>query len=308
MDEGDGTEEQRLAHTPGAGGKPLQSALYFVSTPIGAARDITLRGLDVLRSADVLAAEDTRTLRHLMEIHGIALNGRPLIAYHDHNGEAARPRILRALGEGLSVAYASEAGTPLVADPGFQLGRAAIAEGFTVLSAPGASAVLAALTVSGLPTDRFLFAGFAPTGTSARRKWLREFAPVPATLIFYESPKRIGELLGDLVQELGAERQAAVCRELTKRFEDVRRGSLRDLHEEFLGLTTKGEIVVLVDRPHGRQVSEDDIDAALMERLDRLSVKDAATEVASTFDLPRRDVYQRALKLARLGGEEHDVG
>ncbi|MDD8023474.1 MAG: SAM-dependent methyltransferase, partial [Paracoccaceae bacterium] len=150
------------------GAKPLGTGLYFLATPIGAARDITLRALDILTSADVIAAEDTRTLRHLMEIHGVALNHRPLIAYHDHNGEAARPKLLRALSEGKSVAYASEAGTPLVADPGYQLGRAAIAAGHPVFAAPGPSAVLAALTVSGLPSDRFLFAGFPPNTASAR--------------------------------------------------------------------------------------------------------------------------------------------
>ena len=139
--------------------KPLPAGLYFVSTPIGAARDITLRGLDILASADLLAGEDTRTLRKLMEIHGIDLRDRPLIPYHDHNGPAQRPRVLAALQEGRSVAYASEAGTPLVADPGFTLARAALAEGYKVFAAPGPSAVLAALTVSGLPTDRFFFAG-----------------------------------------------------------------------------------------------------------------------------------------------------
>ena len=210
-------------------GKPLEAGLYFLATPIGAARDITLRALDILGAADVIAAEDTRTLRHLMEIHGVALGHRPLIAYHDHNGEVARPKLLRALAEGKSVAYASEAGTPLVADPGYQLGRAAIAAGHPVFAAPGPSAVLAALTVSGLPSDRFLFAGFPPNTASARRKWLREVAQVPATLIFYESPKRVSEMLADCVTEFGEERLAVVCRELTKRFEEVRRGPLRDL-------------------------------------------------------------------------------
>ena len=168
--------------------------LYFIATPIGAARDITLRALDLLAAADVLVAEDTRTLRHLMDIHGVALGPRPLWAYHDHNGAEVRPRILAALSEGRSVVYASEAGTPLVADPGFQLGRAAIAAGYAVTAAPGPSAVLAALTVSGLPSDRFLFAGFPPATGAARRTWLAEFAQVPATLIFYESPNRVQDL------------------------------------------------------------------------------------------------------------------
>lgn len=285
-----------------SGGTPpgaLAPGLHFIATPIGAARDITLRALDILAQADVIAAEDTRTLRHLMDIHGVALNNRPLIAYHDHNGEVARPKLLRALAEGKSVAYASEAGTPLVADPGFQLARAAIAAGHTVLAAPGPSAVLAALTVSGLPSDRFLFAGFAPNTDSARRKWLREFANVPATLVFYESPKRVSELLDALVTEFGEEREAAVCRELTKRFEEVRRGSLRELAESFAGQPVKGEIVVLVDRARGRQASAEDVDQALSERLARMSVKDAAAEVAEALGLPRREVYQRALALER---------
>ena len=283
----------------GMSGRKLAPGLYFVATPIGAARDITLRGLDILREADVLAAEDTRTLRHLMEIHGVPLAGRQVVAYHDHNGEQARPRVLRALAEGLSVAYASEAGTPLVADPGFQLGRAAIAEGHRTFAAPGASAVLAALTVSGLPTDRFLFAGFPPHGGSARRKWLAEFAAVPATLVFYESPKRLGEMLTDLVQDFGTDREAVVCRELTKRFEEVRRGPLGELAAEFSGKAVKGEIVVLVDRPRGRQFGPEDVEAALRERLAQMSVKDAAAEVAEALGLPRREVYQRALAMER---------
>ncbi len=168
------------------GARAVPPGLHFVSTPIGAARDITLRALDVLAGADVLAAEDTRTLRHLMEIHGVPLGDRPLWPYHDHNGDAMRPRLLRALEEGKSVAYASEAGTPLVADPGYQLARAAIAAGIPVLAAPGASAVLAALTVSGLPSDRFLFAGFPPTGAGDRARFLAEVGSVQATLILYE--------------------------------------------------------------------------------------------------------------------------
>ncbi|MDF2141543.1 16S rRNA (cytidine(1402)-2'-O)-methyltransferase [Paenirhodobacter sp. CAU 1674] len=280
-------------------GKPLEAGLYFLATPIGAARDITLRALDILGAADVIAAEDTRTLRHLMEIHGVALGHRPLIAYHDHNGEVARPKLLRALAEGKSVAYASEAGTPLVADPGYQLGRAAIAVGHPVFAAPGPSAVLAALTVSGLPSDRFLFAGFPPNTASARRKWLREVAQVPATLIFYESPKRVSEMLADCVTEFGEERLAVVCRELTKRFEEVRRGTLRDLAAEFSGQSVKGEIVVLVDRARGRQFGPEDVDAALRDRLGRMSVKDAAAEVAEALGLPRREVYQAALALEK---------
>ena len=280
------------------GRKPVPG-LHFIATPIGAARDITLRALDIMRSADVLAAEDTRTLRHLMDIHGIALGQRPLLAYHDHNGEAMRPRLLAALAAGQSVAYASEAGTPLVADPGYQLGRAAIAAGHPVFAAPGPSAVLAALTVSGLPSDRFLFAGFPPNTATARRKWLRELSQVAATLIFYESPKRVREMLDDMAAELGPDREAVLCRELTKRFEDVRRGTIGSLRDGLGEGPIKGEIVVLVDRPHGPRFGPEDMKAALSERLGRMSVKDAAAEVAEALGLPRREVYQCALAMEK---------
>lgn len=282
----------------GGASHPVAKGLHLVSTPIGAARDITLRALDILAGADVLAAEDTRTLRHLMEIHGIAVAGRPLVPYHDHNGEAMRPRLLRALAEGKSVAYASEAGTPLVADPGFQLVRAAIAAGHPVLAAPGPSAVLAALTVSGLPSDRFLFVGFPPAGAGDRARLLAEAAPVAATLIFYESPKRVNRLLTELRDRLGGEREAVVCRELTKRFEEISRGSLADLAERFADRPVKGEIVVLVDRAASGPAEPAQIEEALRSALARGSVKDAAAEVAEALKLPRKEVYRMALKLS----------
>jgi len=275
----------------------LAAGLHFVATPIGAARDITLRALDILRDADVLAAEDTRTLRHLMEIHGIALNGRPLVAYHDHNGDQAGPRLIRAMEEGKTVAYASEAGTPLVSDPGFELGRAAIAAGLPVLTAPGPSAVLAALTVSGLPSDRFLFAGFLPSATGARQKALREVADIQATLIFYESPKRLAASLRDMVVVMG-DRQAVVCRELTKKFEETTRDTLPALADAFADRAVKGEIVVLIDRAIPEAATEDDVETALRAALEHATVKDAAAEVAARLNLPKRDVYQMALRLA----------
>ncbi|NTT87213.1 16S rRNA (cytidine(1402)-2'-O)-methyltransferase [Tabrizicola fusiformis] len=275
--------------------RPLAAGLHFISTPIGAARDITLRALDILASADVLAAEDTRTLRHLMEIHGVALNGRPLVAYHEHNAPQALPRLLSAMAAGKSVAYASEAGTPLVSDPGFELARAAVAAGQTVLAAPGPSAVLCALTVSGLPSDRFLFAGFPPAAKGARETFLRELAPMQATLILYESPKRIQQLLEDLVQFLGGERQAAVCRELTKRFEEVSRGTLADLAAAYADREVKGEIVVVIDRAAVRAADAETVDQALGRALQEMSVKDAAAAVAEAFGLPRKDVYRMAL-------------
>ncbi len=279
----------------------LGPGLYFIATPIGAARDITLRALDILASADLIAAEDTRSLRHLMDIHGVALGDRSLLAYHDHNGERVRPRILAALEQGKSVAYASEAGTPLVADPGFQLGRAVIAAGHPVISAPGPSAVLAALTVSGLPSDRFLFAGFAPSSGSQRRNWLKDLASVPATLILYESPKRLQALLTDLGAVFGEERQAAICRELTKKFEEVTRGTIAELIAAYEGRTVKGEIVVVIDRAGVQAAQPADIEAALKEALECHSVKDAAALVAEALGLPRRQVYQTALKLSANG-------
>jgi 16S rRNA (cytidine1402-2'-O)-methyltransferase len=271
--------------------------LHLVSTPIGAARDITLRALDLLAGADVLAAEDTRTLRHLMEIHGVALNGRPILPYHDHNGAEMRPKIMALLAEGKSVAYASEAGTPLVADPGFQLARDAIAQGRTVLAAPGASAVLCALTVSGLPSDRFLFAGFLPPKSQARKTMLSELAKVPATLIFYESPNRVAACLADMAEVFGATRQAALCRELTKKFEEVKRATLGDLAARLKDTEVKGEIVLIIDRAEELPATTEDIETALRNALLTLSSKDAATAVAHAFGLPRRDVYQLALTL-----------
>lgn len=277
--------------------KPIPPGLHFVATPIGTARDITLRALDVLAGADAIAAEDTRTLRHLLEIHGVALAGRPLIPFHDHNWEAARPRLMRILAEGKSLAYASEAGTPLVADPGYQLARAAIEAGIAVHTAPGPSAVLAALTVSGLPSDRFMFAGFPPATASARRKWLADLAAVPATLIFFESPKRVQETLGESVQIFGKDRQAVLCRELTKRFEEVTRGTLGELSALWADRAVKGEIVVLIDRAQAAVVSTETMEDALRKARATMTLKDAAAAVAEAYDLPRRDVYQAALRL-----------
>jgi len=277
--------------------KQLVAGLYFVATPIGAARDITLRGLDILASADVIAAEDTRTLRRLMDIHGIALQDRMLIPYHDHNGDKVRPRLMKLIEEGKSVAYVSEAGTPLVADPGYGLARGVIDAGFTVIGAPGPSAVIAALTVGGLPTDRFFFAGFAPNATGARKKFFEEYANVPGTLVFYESPKRIHAMLGDLVISLGGDRQAAVCRELTKRFEEVSRGTLDELNVQFSERSVKGEIVVLVDRVRSVGVSVQSMEDALRDALKTMRIKDAATAVSEALEIPRRKVYQAALAM-----------
>lgn len=275
----------------------LAPGLYLVATPIGNARDITLRSLDILANADVLAAEDTRSLKRLMEIHGIALNGRPVLAYHDHNGGKMRPRIMADLAEGKSVAYASEAGTPMISDPGFDLLRGAIEEGHPATAAPGAAAVIMALTVAGLPTDRFLFAGFLPNASGARKKTLTELAGVLATLAFYESPKRIAGMLGDAAEVLGGDRKAVVCRELTKKFEEARRGTLSELASYYGENTAKGEIVVLIDRGHSENISESDVTTALEEALKTMSVRDASDFVAKMLGQPRRPIYQQAMKM-----------
>jgi len=281
--------------------RPVPPGLHFVATPIGTARDITLRALDILAGADLLAAEDTRTARKLMDIHGMALGGRPLIAYHDHNGPAVRPRILAALAEGKSVAYVSEAGTPLVADPGYALGRAAIEAGHPVHAAPGPSAALAALTVSGLPTDRFLFAGFPPNKAGEKRSFLEDLRIVPATLVLFEAPGRIAATLATAAEVLG-DREAALCRELTKRFEDVRRGSLGDLAASVRSDPPKGEIVLVVDRDR-RVPDAADMEGMLDAALRTMSVKDAAAHVATALALPKRQVYQAALDRSALRGD-----
>jgi 16S rRNA (cytidine1402-2'-O)-methyltransferase len=277
----------------------LEPGLYLISTPIGAARDITLRALDILASADTLAAEDTRTLRKLMDIHGIPLADRPLISLHDHNAHAAVPRLMGAIQAGKSVVYASEAGTPLISDPGFDLTRAVVEEGHKLIAAPGPTAAIAALTLSGLPADRFYFEGFLPNKQAKRKSALETLRHVPGTLIFYESPKRVAAMLADAADVLGASRQAAVCRELTKKFENVRRGKLGDLATEIGANGIRGEIVVLIGQGDSESVSETDIDTALEAALETQSVRDAAEAVAAQLKLKRRPVYQRALQLAK---------
>jgi len=233
-----------------------------------------------------------------MDIHGVKLNRRPLLPYHDHNGPAQRPRILAAIRDGKSVAYVSDAGTPLIADPGYRLAADAIEEGLPVTSAPGASALLAALAVAGLPTDRFLFAGFPPVKAVAKSKFLAEFTNVPATLVFYESPRRLADCLKAMVAAFGGVRRVAVCRELTKKFEEVRRGTLSELAIQYgEEKAPKGEVVVVVGPPVNESASEQDIDTALRSALKTQSVKDAAKEVAEALDLPRKQLYARALEL-----------
>ncbi len=276
--------------------KPLQAGLYLVATPIGNARDITLRALDILAAADVIAAEDTRTARKLLDIHAVALSKRPLIAYHDHSGENGRAGILKLIAAGKSVAYVSEAGTPLVSDPGYALARDIGAAGHYVTAAPGASAVLTALSLSGLPSDRFLFAGFAPSSQAARRRWLEELLPVPATLVIYESPRRLHETLADLGELTGPNRPVAIARELTKKFEEVLRGTLGELTEALAERELKGEIVLLIGRGHD-EVTEETMEDALRRAMTEMTLKDAAATVAEAYGLPRRKVYQAALEM-----------
>lgn len=271
--------------------------MYFVATPIGTARDITLRALDVLASADILAAEDTRSLKRLMEIHGVPLTGRRIIAYHDHSKEDRRRALIDEVRGGKSVAYASEAGMPLIADPGYQLCKDAAEAEVLVTSAPGASAILTALVLAGLPTDAFFFAGFLPSAQGQRQKRLEDVAQVPGTLAFYESPKRVQASLSDMIQVFGPEREAALCRELTKKFEEIRRGTLPELLKSLEETPVKGEIVILVDRQRSQTVKASDLEQDLKQALADMSVKDAADMVSKAHGIPRRKIYQMALAL-----------
>ena len=275
----------------------LAPGLYLVATPIGSARDITLRTLDILAAADVLAAEDTRTLRKLMDIHGIALGDRRIISFHDHNASAALPKLLEALAGEKSVAYASEAGTPLISDPGYELTRAVIDAGLPLLSAPGPTAAIAALTLSGLPSDSFFFAGFLPNRKTKRKSALETLRDVPGTLIFYESPKRVAAMLADAVDVFGGTRSAAVCREITKKFEETLRGDLSHVAHIAASRELKGEIVVLIGKGDLEKIREVDLDEALKEALKAESVRDAAGHGAERLGVKMRDAYQRALAL-----------
>jgi len=286
----------------------LAAGLYFVATPIGTARDITLRALDILASADIIAAEDTRSMRKLLEIHGIALGDRPLVAYHDHSGDRVRDKLAQWIEQGLSVAYASEAGTPLIADPGYHLSKDIAAQGHLVTSAPGASACITALTLAGLPTDRFLFEGFLPNSKSQRRKKLSELMDIPATLIFYESPKRLAAMLSDAAYVMGGHRAAVYMRELTKKFEDIQRGTLSELADRVAGQSVKGEIVVLIDRADKPTVNPEDIEQQLQKALGQMSVRDAADAVAQATGRPKREIYQMALALGSQNSGSQNKG
>jgi 16S rRNA (cytidine1402-2'-O)-methyltransferase len=267
------------------------AGLYLVATPIGNLGDVGVRSLAVLRGADRIYCEDTRVTARLLARYGITT---PLRTYHDHNAEAIRPAILMALRRGERVALVSDAGTPLVSDPGYKLVRAAIAENLPVTAAPGPSAALTALILSGLPPDTFLFAGFLPRQEAARRQALARWAALEATLIFYEAPSRLAASLADISKILGP-RQAAVARELTKLHEEVRRGRLTDLagHYRQIG-PPRGEIVIVVGPPEAIVPDTGEVERRLRTALAELGVRDAATKLAAETGLPRRDLYRRA--------------
>jgi len=274
----------------------IAPGLHIVATPIGNLGDITLRALATLAGADVIACEDTRVTRKLLGRYGIAT---PLTPYHDHNAATARPKLLRRLAEGASIALVSDAGTPLVSDPGFKLVRAAQEGGHTVTALPGPSALLAALAVAGLPTDQFFFGGFLPAKQAARRARIAELARIPSTLVLFETGPRVTATLADLAAGLG-HREAALCRELTKLHEEIRRGDLETLAQNSPASEVRGEIVlVIAPLQASAQPSADDTDTLLRRALARVSLKDAVGEVAEATGLPRRDLYQRALALAK---------
>jgi 16S rRNA (cytidine1402-2'-O)-methyltransferase len=281
----------------------LAPGLHVVATPIGNLRDITLRALETLAAADLIACEDTRVTRKLIDHYGITT---PLTPYHEHNAAQARPKILARLAAGAAVALVSDAGTPLVSDPGFKLARAARAAGHGVTALPGASALLAALTVSGLPTDRFAFEGFLPARAGQRRQRIAEIKSIPATLVLFETGPRIAAALADLAAGLGP-REAAVCRELTKLYEEVRCGDLATLASAYgAGPEPRGEIVIVVAPPGAPASDAPDLDALLRQALERVSVKEAVGEIAAVTGRPRREVYQRALILAQDVRRERD--
>jgi 16S rRNA (cytidine1402-2'-O)-methyltransferase len=274
----------------------LNPGLYVVSTPIGNLNDITARALSVLRGADVIACEDTRVTGTLLHRFAIAT---PMTPYHDHNAEQARPKLLAQLAAGGRVALVSDAGTPLISDPGYKLVRACADANIQVFPIPGPSALLAGLVIAGLPTDRVMFAGFLPQKSGARRAELLELKDLKATLVFYESAQRLPESLADLHAVLGP-RPAAVCREMTKLYEEARRGTLAELAAVYAAEgSPKGEIVIVVGGASDVVASAADLDSALRKALATMTVRDAADVVAEAFQEPRRRIYQRALELGK---------
>src|SRR5262244_591767 len=278
------------------------AGLHLVATPIGNLGDITLRALETLAGVEVIACEDTRITRRLTERYGIAAE---LIAYHEHNAATARPKILERLAQGASVALVSDAGTPLISDPGFKLVREACAAGHSVIAVPGASSVLTALSVAALPTDRFFFEGFLPSKQTARRARLAELARIEATLVVFESGNRVQDTLADLADIMGA-REAAICRELTKLHEEVSRAPVAELARGAHELETRGEFVLVIGPPAAgaKVMAEQELDDVLRSSLKRDSVKDAVAHAVEVSGRPRREVYARALELAKEGRGE----
>jgi 16S rRNA (cytidine1402-2'-O)-methyltransferase len=271
----------------------IAPALYIVATPIGNLGDISIRALDTLAGADIVACEDTRVTRKLLTRYGIEAR---VTSYHEHSDERAHRRLLDALSDGRSVAVVSDAGTPLISDPGARLVADAAAAGHAVVPVPGASSTMAALSAAGLPTEAFLFAGFLPSKRLARRQRVAEIAAIPATLVLFESPHRVGELLADAAEALGADREAALCREITKLHETFDRGMLGALAARYADATVKGEIVVVIAPPAAAGPPEEaDVEEQLRRALATMSVKEAAQHVSEATGLPRRDLYQKAL-------------
>jgi 16S rRNA (cytidine1402-2'-O)-methyltransferase len=275
----------------------LASGLHLVATPIGNLGDITLRALETLAGSDVIFCEDTRVTRKLLDRYGIATSLSP---YHEHNAAAARPKILKHLSDGHAVALVSDAGTPLISDPGFKLVREASSAGYAVFALPGASSVLAALSVAALPTDRFFFEGFLPSRENARRTRLSELGRIDATLVVFEAGSRVQDSLRDIAQILG-DRDIAVCRELTKLHEEVRRATVAQMAAQADELETRGEFVLVIapPAPSADQMTESDLDALLRTALARGSVKDAVAHGVELSGRPRREVYARALALSQ---------
>lgn len=273
----------------------LEGELYVVATPIGNLRDITLRALDILRGADVIYCEDTRTSRTLMLAYQITT---PLQPYHEHNAAKQRPKIMQQLAAGQAIALISDAGTPAISDPGYKLVKDARDAGHPVTPLPGPCAAITALTVSGLPTDRFYFEGFLPNKAGLRHTALLQLQHRPETLIFYESPRRLLDSLQAMVEIFGPMREATVAREITKRFEEFRRGSLQELVAHYQQADTpKGEIVLLVQGHRGAELADDEVEALLRQAMESLSVKDAAAQLAELTGKPKRILYQLALSL-----------
>ena len=278
--------------------KKLDSGLHILATPIGTANDITIRALNILRDADILVAEDTRVLRKLMEIHGINLNGRKILSYHDHNGEVQRPKLIALIKEGKVLAYASDAGTPLIADPGFSLTKLAIQNNIRVHAAPGASALLTALCLAGLPTDNFFFGGFLGSKSSQRIKNLQKIQNLDATIVYYESPKRTLSTLKDISKIFGNDRLISVCREMTKKFEEVIRGTVDQVIDEIKSRHSfKGEVVIVLGPPTKKEISDEEIYSALQIALQEYRIKDAATQISEQFGVPKKRSYEMALRI-----------